>query len=81
MSFAKKIKINEPPLGVKGKAKLPACPYEQVGVGREAIRLLVLPVFLRLAFGFCLSSIAVGTQDFVDCVHYVGEGCCIVSFF
>jgi hypothetical protein len=56
---------------VKGRADLPACPYGQAGVGREAICLLFFPVLLQMAIIF--AGIAVGTKDFVECVNCVGE--------
>jgi hypothetical protein len=51
------------PLGVRGESlSVPACPYEQIGVGREAICLLSFPLLVRLAFVF--PGIVVGTQGF-----------------
>jgi len=56
----------------KKKRRLPACPYGDGGLGREAICLLFFPLLLRLAFVF--PSIAIGTQGFVECVCCVQQG-------
>jgi hypothetical protein len=58
------------PLGVKGQAGKPAYPYGPyglVGVGREAICLLSLPLILMLAFVF--PGIGVGPQGSADSKH------------
>jgi hypothetical protein len=73
-------KKKKTPLGVKGQAgNRPACPYGQIGMGREAICLLFFPLLLRLAADGCIQQSGGRLAHLKDIIHahkLVGVGWC-----